>query len=125
MARMALLAAVVLAWTAQSATAANGWWTFDRNTNLNSTLSWKWTYPPSSAQYTRSWRAGSGSTTDECEVGRGWLPAGWYSQWGHWNNYDGSAIRGRVWWLQDKYCSDGITRRTELFIHSEETADNG
>ena len=37
----------------------------------------------------------------------GWLPAGWYSQWGHWNQYDGSAVRGRVWWLQDKYCRDG------------------
>jgi hypothetical protein len=33
--------------------------------------------------------------------------------------------QGRVWWLQDKTCRDGITRRTELFIHSEETASNG
>jgi hypothetical protein len=43
----------------------------------------------------------------------------------HWDEYDGSAIKGRVWWLQDKYCADGITKRTELFIHSEETQSNG
>lgn len=105
--------------------AANGWWTFDRDTNLDSTLTWKWTYPPSSAQYARSWRAGSGTSPYECRRAEGWLPAGWYSQWGHWNHYDGSAIEGRVWWVQDKYCSDGVTKRTELFIHSEETASNG
>lgn len=125
MARIALLAALLLAWAAGPASAANGWWTFNRNTNLNSVLNWKWTYPPSPTQYTRSWRAGSGTTTDECQVGRGWLPAGWYAQNGHWNNYDGSKIRGRVWWMQDKTCRDGVTRRTELFIHSEETAANG
>ena len=34
--------AALLAWSGPSA-AANGWWTFDRNTNLNSTLTWKWT----------------------------------------------------------------------------------
>ena len=71
MPRIALLAALVLACAATPASATNGWWTFNRNTNLNSTLSWKWTYPPSSAQYSRSWRAGSGSTIDECEVARG------------------------------------------------------
>jgi hypothetical protein len=116
--------AALLAWSGPSA-AANGWWTFDRNTNLNSTLTWKWTYPPSPAQYSHSWRAGSGASTDECRRGEGWLPAGWYAQWGHWNNYEGSKIKGRVWWLQDKYCHDGITKRVELFIHSEETAANG
>jgi hypothetical protein len=125
MARIALLAALVLGWTAAPVAAANGWWTFDRNTNLNSTLTWKWTYPPSPTQYSRSWRGGSGTTTDECEVARGWLPAGWYAQKGHWDHYDGSKIKGRVWWLQDKTCRDGITRRTELFIHSEETSSNG
>ncbi|GIU99793.1 MAG: hypothetical protein KatS3mg014_1409 [Actinomycetota bacterium] len=40
------------------------------------------------------------------------------------NNYDGSAIWGRVWHLQDKQCHDG-TWRTELFIHTEETSGNG
>jgi hypothetical protein len=62
---------------------------------------------------------------DECEIGRGWLPSGWYAQKGHWDHYDGSKVRGRVWWIQDKTCRDGSTRRTELFIHSEETSANG
>jgi hypothetical protein len=115
--------AVLLACNAR-ALAANGWWTFNRNANADSTLSWKWTFPPSPTQYTHSWRAGSGTSQDECLRGQGWLPAGWYSQWGHWNHYEGSAVRGRVWWLQDKYCYDGVTRRTELLIHSEETASN-
>jgi hypothetical protein len=124
--RIVALAALVaaLAW-AGSARAANGWWAFERVTNIDSTLSWKWTYPPSPAEYSRTWRAGSGISPYECRPAEGWLPAGWYSQWGHWNQYDGSAVRGRVWWLQDKYCRDGVTRRTELFIHSEETASNG
>jgi hypothetical protein len=121
----ALLLVCLALLTSGPASAANGWWTFERQSNLDSTLTWKWTYPPSPAQYSRSWRAGSGTSTNECRRAEGWLPAGWYSQWGHWNNYGGSAVRGRVWWLQDKYCSDGITRRTELFIHSEETAANG
>ena len=59
--RIALLAGLVLCcWTVGPASAANGWWTFHRNTNLNSTLTWKWTYPPSPAEYSRSWRGGSG-----------------------------------------------------------------
>jgi hypothetical protein len=124
--RIVALAAVVAALAyAESGLAANGWWTFKRQSNVDSTLSWKWTYPPSAADYSRSWRAGSGSSPYECRPAEGWLPAGWYSQWGHWNQYDGSAVRGRVWWLQDKYCRDGVTRRTELFIHSEETVSNG
>jgi hypothetical protein len=108
-----------------AAEAANGWWTFHRESNINSTLTRKWTYPPSPTEYSKSWRAGSGTTMNECRRGEGWLPAGWYSQWGHWNGYDGSAIKGRVWWVQDKYCADGVTKRVELFIHSEETAANG
>jgi hypothetical protein len=124
-AAVVLATAVAALACAAAASGANGWWTFDRNTNRNSTLTWKWTYPPSPEQYTHSWRAGSGSSMDECIRGEGWLPAGWYAQWGHWNHYAGSAIRGRVWWLQDKYCSDGLTKRVELFIHSEETSDNG
>jgi hypothetical protein len=77
-----------------------------------------------------SYRAGSGLNGNECDsaaydnVG-GWLPAGYYSLWGHWNNYQGSLIQGRVWRLQDKRCQGGAgTLRTELFIHSEETAGN-
>lgn len=124
--RRALVAFLVASLCTPAATgAADGWWTFERETNLNSTLTWKWTYPPNPSQHSKSWRAGSGTTTNECRRGEGWLPAGWYSQWGHWNDYNGSAVKGRVWWLQDKYCADGVTKRTELFIHSEETETNG
>ncbi|HEY7002929.1 MAG TPA: hypothetical protein VH281_01505 [Gaiellaceae bacterium] len=123
--RIALVAALVLAWAAAPAPAANGWWTFNRNSNLDSTLSWKWTYPPSPTEYAHHWRAGSGTTKNECQVGDGWLPAGWYSLKGHWTNYGQDKIRGRVWWVQDKVCEDGVTRRTELFVHSEETASRG
>ncbi|HEX5467745.1 MAG TPA: hypothetical protein VFW80_01710 [Gaiellaceae bacterium] len=122
---IALVAALVLAWTSAPAQAATGWWTFNRNTNLDSRLSWKWTYPPSPTEYTRSWRAGSGTSKDECELGNGWLPAGWYSLRGHWKDYDASKIKGRVWYVQDKVCRNGLTQRTQLFIHSEETASRG
>jgi hypothetical protein len=125
MRRTLLICLVVALWAPTAGVAADGWWTFKRETNTNSTLSWKWTYPPNQTQYSKSWRAGSGTAQNECRRGEGWLPAGWYSQWGHWNAYNGSAVKGRVWWLQDKYCSDGVTKRTELFIHSEETASNG
>ena len=122
---IALVAALVLAWTSAPAPAANGWWTFNRNTNLDSRLSWKWTYPPSPTEHSRNWRAGSGTTKNECEIGNGWLPAGWYALQGHWNHYDGTKIKGRVWYVQDKVCRDGVTRRSQLFIHSEETESNG
>ena len=125
MTRALLICLVASLCAPAAAVAANGWWTFQRETNPNSTLSWKWTYPPNATQYSKSWRAGSGTTQNECRRAEGWLPAGWYSQWGHWNKYNGSTVKGRVWWLQDKYCSDGVTKRTELFIHSEETASNG
>jgi hypothetical protein len=77
-----------------------------------------------------SYRAGSGLNTNECDsaaydnVG-GWLPAGYYSLLGHWDQYD-QTIKGRVWRLQDKRCNGGTgTLRTELFIHSEETKYQG
>lgn len=124
--RRAFLICLVLALCVPAAAAgANGWWTFHRQTNLDSTLRWKWTHPPNPTEYSASWRAGSGTSTNECRRAEGWLPAGWYSQWGHWNDYEGSAIKGRVWWVQDKYCADGVTKRIELFIHSEETSSNG
>ena len=69
--RIALLAAIVLGWAVAPASAANGWWTFNRNANLNSTLTWKWTYPPSPAEYGRSWRGGSGTTTLSWTVSSG------------------------------------------------------
>jgi hypothetical protein len=78
-------------------------------------------------QYSVTWRAGSGDGTEagrnECSPNRGWLPAGWYAVRGHWPNYNGTKVKGRVWYLSDKVCWNG-TKRTELFIHTEETADN-
>jgi hypothetical protein len=73
------------------------------------------------------WRAGSGSNTNECAKGTGWLPNGWYDFWspGHVNNYGGTSVQGRVWRLSDKVCSDGSTVRTELFIHTKETSGQG
>jgi hypothetical protein len=79
----------------------------------------------------QTWRAGSGQNTDECDsatydkVG-GWLPRGWYTLLGHYDHYDGSKIKGRVWRWEDKRCNGGTgVLRTELFTHSEETAANG
>jgi DNA-binding CsgD family transcriptional regulator len=43
--------------------------------------------------------------------------ASYYSILGHWNNYSGTPIWGRVWRLSDKYNSEGVLR-TALFIHS-------
>ena len=42
----------------------------------------------------------------------------------HDDNYPGSKIQGRVWRLSDYQCSNGV-RRTELFVHSEETSGQG
>ena len=77
-----------------------------------------------------SYRAGSGLNTNECDSAQydnvgGWLPAGYYSLWGHWNNYGGNKIQGRVWYLQDKRCNGGTGQlRQDLFIHSEEDIYN-
>ena len=71
-------------------------------------------------------RAVEGGLGDEesCRPNHGWLPNGWYDLWGHWNNYD-QTIKGRVWWVENMYCPDGTTLRTELFIHTEEGAGTG
>ena len=77
-----------------------------------------------------SYRAGSGLNQNECdsasydEVG-GWLPSGYYNLWGHYDQYAGTKIQGRVWRLQDKRCNGGTGQiRNDLFIHSEETSTN-
>ena len=104
---------------------------FHRMSNLNSVLTiYRQDTLDGSILNRASYRAGSGLNTNECDsaaydnVG-GWLPAGYYSLWGHWDNYAGSLIQGRVWRLQDKRCNGGTgTLRTELFIHSEEDMYN-
>lgn len=104
---------------------ASGFYTyfdFARQSNISSTLTMVWQQIPGHFS-TVSWRAGSGTSTDACWIGHGWLPVGWYDLNGHWDNYGGD-IQGRVFYLQNKQCWNG-TWRTELFIHSEETAGQG
>ena len=67
--------------------------------------------------------SGSGSGTDACQH-YNWIPKGDYDVLWHDDNYPGSSIQGRVWRLSDYQCSNGV-RRTELFVHSEETSGQG
>ncbi len=121
----AFLAAVVGCVALTTPTAAYAyptWFEFARQSNAWSTLTLVWQYGPDHYG-TQAFRAGSGTSTDACAVGNGWLPTGYYDLHGHWDNYDGT-IKGRVFYLQDKQCWNG-TWRTQLFIHSEETASQG
>ncbi|MEU3778863.1 L,D-transpeptidase [Streptomyces sp. NPDC032472] len=69
-------------------------------------------------------RAGSGTTTNDCETGRGWLPNGTYTVGQHHETYNGRLIKGYAIRLSDKKCNDGAGRvRNELFIHSEMNRD--
>jgi hypothetical protein len=119
-----LIAAATAAVFAASARAAV-YFDFFRYTNANSRLYETWQDASTGKIYAQhSWRAGSGTRPDECLVGVGWLPGGYYNIVAHYDHYDGTKIKGRVWQLNDKQCANGTTR-SELFIHSEETADNG
>jgi hypothetical protein len=97
---------------------------FDKGSNTNSALLMKGRDANGRCYTSRSWRSGSGVSTDPCAKGKGWLPNGVYDVPFMSDGYSGSVIAGRVWRLQDKKCSDG-TVRTELFVHSEETSGNG
>jgi hypothetical protein len=116
---------VVVALPAHPAMASRSCEYFDfwRQTNTNSTLAWKYYGEGGTCNQIHTYRAGSGISTDACWVDHGWLPTGWYDLQEHQNGWNGSAIWGRVWYLQDKACSDG-TLRTALFIHTEETVGN-
>ena len=117
-------AAAALLASAQQAGAAV-YFDFRRVGNTNSVLYETWQDPASGRVYgQQSWRAGSGYTTNECQSQAGWLPRGYYNLVSHYDRYDASEIKGRVWQLSDKACWSGNVR-TQLFIHSEETADNG
>jgi hypothetical protein len=128
---LAAVSAVALAAVAQAGATVT---TFDfhRISNTNSVLTiFRQDTLDGRVLNQQSYRAGSGLNTNECDsaaydnVG-GWLPAGYYSLLGHFDQYPGTKIQGRVWQLQDKRCSGGTgTLRTELFIHSEETSTNG
>jgi hypothetical protein len=123
MKRTLLVAAGVAALVVTAPAAASyTYFDFARQSNAASTLTMVWQQVPGKFS-TVSWRAGSGTSTDACWIGHGWLPTGWYDLRGHWDNYDGT-IKGRVFYLQNKQCWNG-TWRTELFVHSEETAAQG
>jgi hypothetical protein len=127
--RFLVVAAVIAAFlpATHASAATRTFFGFHRYTNTNSYLTINkqdlWIGAILAQQ---GWRAGSGVSTDECAVGYGWLPGGWYDIVGHFDYYNGSAIKGRVWRLSDKRCNGGTGNlRTELFIHSEETSDEG
>jgi hypothetical protein len=127
--RIAVLVAALalLAPVARASAATQVFFAFHRYTNTNSrlTVNLQDVYS-GSILIQQSLRAGSGTSTNECYVGHGWLPAGWYDIVGHFDHYDASLIKGRAWQLSDKRCIGGTgTLRTELFIHSEETAAEG
>jgi hypothetical protein len=74
----------------------------------------------------RDFRAGAGlgaGYTDDCVTNKGWLPNGTYSM-KMYNDYPGTTIKGRAFYLGDKWCSNGSVKRTELFIHTESGAGN-
>jgi len=75
---------------------------------------------------TKSWRAGSGlggrRGTDGCVRSVGWAPNGLYRPVQH-DNYGGTYIKGRVFYLGAHTCRDG-TLRQNMFIHSEAGAGN-
>ncbi|MGW6741542.1 L,D-transpeptidase [Streptomyces sp. NPDC055025] len=104
--------------TAAAAAATTYYLKFDKNTVTNSKL-----YLMKSVagpdKVVASYKAGSGTGTNTCAVGKGWLPNGDYKIEFHSKNFDG-IINGYVIKLADKRCSKG-TKRTELFIHSEMT----
>lgn len=127
--RIVVTAAVVAALVpvAQAPAATQVFFAFHRYSNTNSllTVNLQDVYS-GQILIQQAFRAGSGTSTNECYVGHGWLPAGWYDIVGHFDHYNASLIKGRAWQLSDKRCYGGTgTLRTELFIHSEETSDNG
>ncbi|TQE21986.1 peptidoglycan-binding protein [Streptomyces ipomoeae] len=94
---------------------------FDKGTVTNSKL-----YVLKGGKVIASYRAGSGTMTNECTTAKGWLPTATYSIGGHWRNYNGSLVKGYAIRLADKRCNNGKgTLRTELFIHSEMTSSGG
>jgi hypothetical protein len=119
------IATAVTALVAVSDARAAVYFDFFRYTNTNSTLYETWQDTNTGKVYAQHvWRAGSGTGTNECVQNVGWLPGGYYNIVEHYDHYDATKVKGRVWHLNDKPCWDG-TPRGELFIHSEETADNG
>jgi len=123
-----LLGAGLTSSVARAAT-YNGYFTFTKNADdpTNSRLTWevfRTDLAPKRLVERKSWRAGSGNgTKNSCTRNAGWLPDGKYGGT-YYPAYDGSLIKGPVFYLSDTRCSAG-TPRTQLFIHSEMTAGGG
>lgn len=87
------------------------------------TLSTGSSYPPP-----YRWRAGSGNgSKDRCAISAGPMPQG---NWNFITHYDSKTgtISGRAWYLQDMLCNrfdPYSTKRTQMFIHTEETSTRG
>ncbi|MEU6391012.1 L,D-transpeptidase family protein [Streptomyces sp. NPDC046939] len=107
-----------------SAAASSYYLKFDKRTNTNSTLAlMKSVSGPD--KVIKKYRAGSGVSTNECASLRGWLPTKTYKIKKWYKKYDGTAIKGYAFHLNDTTCKNGYTRRTQLFIHSEMTKNGG
>jgi hypothetical protein len=80
-------------------------------------------------RYRITMRAGSGDgTKNDCVGDRGWLPNGVYSPTDRdytstlkhfYKSWGNPIVRGWVWELGAKTCSNGRKKVTELFIHSQ------
>jgi hypothetical protein len=125
---LAMTAGAVAPATAQATTRRYAVITFEKNdrNTLRSELVWQ-VYRVRDGKRTKlveqRWRAGSGAhrhATNACRKNVGWLPNGWYRPT-LFPDYPGHLIKGRAILLGAKSCSDG-TRRTDLFIHSEQGA---
>lgn len=75
-------ALILIAPGTSRATTYYGYFEFFRSSNTNSTLVWEYWEDFERVRQV-SWRAGSGSTTNECEVGKGLAPRGNIRQLGH------------------------------------------
>jgi len=114
--RLLLVTAAALVWTAP---ASASYFYYHRTSLTNSAFETIDNF----GHTTGNNRAGSGSGTDACQHNN-WIPLGAYDVLWHDDNYTGSKVQGRVWRLSDYQCSNGV-RRTELFVHSEETSGQG
>ena len=117
--RHLLVVAVVALSCAAPAAAADSSFYYQRTSLTDSTFD----VLSSAGYWSGNIRAGSGSGTDACQHNN-WIPLGDYNVLWHDDDYAGSSIQGRVWRLSDYQCSNGV-RRTELFVHSEETSAQG
>ena len=104
--------------------------TFDKNqqTPGRSVLTWRLSQRQASGSWkvreTLHWRAGSGmggrAGRNSCARNQGWLPDGSYRV-RQYDDYPGNVIKGRAFRLDDHACPNG-TRRTALFLHTEQGA---